>query len=218
MGATILKVSVMLLILLCGIFLLLQNKSIPKIYDIVTYNCEYGLLEWRIRTLEHVVDHFVLVEGQETFQTGQYKDPCVVSKHSKVMHLYVPKSGKSRPWLREKFARQYALQSFSLIGIRNNDIVISADVDEVPRPDIVRLFNGESAILEMDYFRFNLSNKQASPYSHKAVIARAWYYKRANVFRGGKTESVIQNAGWHCSFCFMSDAEIKRKLQMYSHF
>lgn len=195
-----------------------QNQKPPKIYDVVTYNCEYGLLEWRIQMLEHVVNHFVLVEGQETFQTGQYKKPCVITKHPKVMYLYVPKSGKTRPWLREKFARQYALQAFSAIGIQNYDIVISADVDEVPRPEIVQYFSGESATLELEYFKYNLSNKQASPYSNKATIARARHYKRSGVFRGSKTDSVIQNAGWHCSFCFMSDAEIQRKLLMYSHF
>lgn len=213
------QTEVVALCLVLGLFFfwIFSRVQPVKVYDIVTYNCEYGLLEWRLRTLEHVVDVFVLVEGQETFQTGQDKDPCIPRKHPKVRHLYVPRSGKTRPWLRERFARQYALESFSELGITDSDIVISADVDEVPRPQVVQHFNSESATLDLEYCKYNLTNRLPNPYPHKATIARARHYKRAGIFRGSKTDTVIQNAGWHCSFCFMTQHEIQRKLEMYSH-
>lgn len=211
------------LVLLLFFYWILYNVRAIKVYDVFTYNCEHGLLEWRLKTLSRAVDFFIIAEGQETFQRGEPKERCLLSDplylqyKNQILYLQVPPSGKNRPWLREKFARDYCLKALDMFNVHDNDLVISADVDEVPRPEIVTANHIDLLGLELDYFKYNMSNKQPQV-SCKATIGRARHYRKRGLFRDKVClERTIKKAGWHCSFCFMSENEIQRKLETYSH-
>ncbi|GKU11328.1 unnamed protein product [Fusarium langsethiae] len=119
-----------------------------KIYDLFMVNTELDFLEIRVKTLHDYVDHFVIVEAPLTFQGGP-KNLTIrdnwnrfEAHHDKMIYhqLEYPKDFKPlRHWDREDLQRNAMFEQVfpKLTGEQipaQGDVILVADVDEVPRP------------------------------------------------------------------------------------
>ena len=124
------------------------------IYDCFSFFNELDILEIRLNTLNEVVDKFVLVEAPWTHRTGKAK-PLYFAENKnrfapflhKIIHVIVSandlpsiKPGTTEiemGWIRENIQRNCITKG--LTDAKPNDILIIADLDEIPYPDIVKV-------------------------------------------------------------------------------
>lgn len=166
------------------------------LYDCFIFFNELDLLEIRLNELDSIVDKFVIVEADKTFQNTkkgfvfeQNKDRYKKFLH-KIIHikltkypLFLPIINPFSPWKLEFYQRDSIVKG--LVGCRANDIVMISDVDEIPDPNVIKQYldKGINDIygLKMDMFMYYLNNKL--------------------IFDGGsnmcKEES--KNGIWHCT-------------------
>ncbi|MEB0056919.1 MULTISPECIES: DUF5672 family protein [unclassified Variovorax] len=143
-----------------------------KVFDCFTYNGEDDILAARLNELSAVVDFFVIVEADCTFN-GEPKsltfDACDVrfapfaarlryivvhdmpEDEAAAVSGTVQSSQKDwlldKPqtghWVREKFQRNQVMRG--LADADPNDLVMISDVDEIPRADVVCMMRDEVA-------------------------------------------------------------------------
>tara|TARA_Y100000593_G_scaffold4019_1_gene7983 strand:- start:144053 stop:144943 length:891 start_codon:yes stop_codon:yes gene_type:complete len=109
----------------------------------------------------------------------------------------------------------------ALKDCRDDDIIMSSDVDEIPNPKIVR------RVRELEFDRFYTFNQNFYCYYLNVLKERDWGGTRMGSYRMLKDYSYnelranqnisIPNGGWH--FSFMGGAEkVKTKITSYSAF
>jgi beta-1,4-mannosyl-glycoprotein beta-1,4-N-acetylglucosaminyltransferase len=125
------------------VLFLTSTLAHAKVYDCFLFFNEIELLKMRLEELDPVVDHFVLVECAET-QRGTPK-PFYFNENRQVFEKYLHKIThvmvnerypRMELWTRENFQRDCIAR-----GLKNcqaSDIIIISDLDEIPRPEIVR--------------------------------------------------------------------------------
>ena len=134
------------------------------IYDCFTFFNELDLLEIRLNVLKDVVDRFVIVESDRTF-TGRPK-PLVFAENrerfaafsERIIHVVV----RDHPpfvsaWHEESHQRNAIARG--LEGAHDDDVVIVADVDEIPNPEAVRRYAGRPGMVafQQRYFAYYLN-------------------------------------------------------------
>lgn len=113
------------------------------IYDCFTFYNEYELLLWRLKILWDVVDTFVIVEGNSTFQ-NKPKDFNFLKNRA----LFAPYEAKIRyvP-IREKmpYDSNWSIEIYqrnaikdALAGCGDDDIILISDVDEIVAPWLLK--------------------------------------------------------------------------------
>jgi len=210
-----------------------------KIYDCFTFYNETDLLEIRLAELYNKVDHFVIVESNQTFTNrakpwnldlvrfAQYADKIIY-----VQVTDMPNS--SNAWDNEHFQRDAILRG--LTDAAADDIIMVSDVDEIPRAaavDCIRASDQTIFALRMALYNFKLNYMRTTPgqYDIWAMAARrevldtitpstlrnmrfnfmGTAYEHAN--NGCQT---VEHAGWH--FGYMGDRDfLVDKAQSFSH-
>jgi hypothetical protein len=119
------------------LFLTLASFAIQgKVYDCFTFFNELELLEVRLNELNDVVDKFVLVEMNETFQGG--KKPLIFKENQhkfqkfidKIIYIGVDNPIDTKdPWKKEAFQRNQIIRGLS--ECTDDDIILISDVDEI---------------------------------------------------------------------------------------
>ncbi|PHH63359.1 hypothetical protein CDD81_6056 [Ophiocordyceps australis] len=218
-----------------------------KVFDLFMANSELDLIEIRLATLYNHVDYFVIVESLRTFQ-GRPK-PLVVrdnwqrfSKfHDKIIYhvLEFPAGFAPRlTWDYEDLQRDASLEQVlpRLTGSQapvEGDVIIVADVDEIPRPAALLVLR--SCIFPR---RLTLSSRFYY-YSYQfRHMGADWPHPQATIWQGsdktirptklrasdgGSTmgrileSGTLQNAGWHCSSCFATIGDFLNKMASFSH-
>jgi len=150
-----------------------------KIYDCFIFFNELDLLEIRLKTLDKVVDYFVLVEADKTHR-GK-KKPLYYEKNKKrfkrwekkIIHIIVkdmPKIGisygknwkvnsilKGGPWKLEAYQKKQIARG--LKHCDNEDIIMMSDLDEIPRPEkfpeMIKALEGKEKIALFDENFYN---------------------------------------------------------------
>jgi beta-1,4-mannosyl-glycoprotein beta-1,4-N-acetylglucosaminyltransferase len=206
---------------------------VPKLLDCFLYNNERQLLEVRLQLLEHVVDRFVIVWAAETF-TGIRKeggfpwDSKVVQRlKDRIDLVAIDKLQGATAWEKESHSRNSLADG--LRGVASNDLVVVSDVDEIPRPEVLRdLRAGQLRglkVLATDYYNFNINYQLvhglqaawagpvvcdfASFTSPQALRDLRWSHLHDDAH-------MIYEAGWH--FSFLTDTtEVREKLASFSH-
>ena len=166
------------------------------VYDCFIFFNELDLLEIRLNELNNVVDKFVIIEANKTFQNNE--KPYYFEENSarfekfipKIIHiklnkypLFIPIINPFSPWKLEFFQRNSILKG--LVNCKPEDIVIISDVDEIPKPEVLEelLKNGVNEILglKMDMFMYFLNNQL--------------------IYDGGSSMTIEEskNGIWHCS-------------------
>src|SRR3954451_15765755 len=118
------------------------------VWDAILFSNELDLLALRLEVLGPVVDRFVIVEATSTF-TGLPK-PLNFQAHLsrfapwKDRIVYTPvhlNPAADSPWDREREQRS-AVRS-ALTDVEPDDLLLIGDVDELPRPRIVKALSEE---------------------------------------------------------------------------
>jgi beta-1,4-mannosyl-glycoprotein beta-1,4-N-acetylglucosaminyltransferase len=144
------------------------------VYDCFIFFNELDLLEIRLNELNDVVDKFVLVEADRTFQNTP--KPYIFEENKerfskfleKIIHikltkypLFIPIINPFSPWKIEFFQRDSILKG--LVNCKPDDVILISDVDEIPDSEILKrqILRGVHKIygLKMDMFMYFLNNK-----------------------------------------------------------
>lgn len=166
------------------------------VYDCFIFFNELDLLEIRLHELNDVVDKFVLIEANKTFQNNEKPYYFEENKQrfsrflDKIIHvkldsypLFIPLINPFTPWKLEFFQRNSIIK-----GLKNcnpDDVILISDVDEIPKAKVLKqmLANGVNQIygLKMDMFMYFLNNQL--------------------VYDGGSsmTKEQSKDGIWHCT-------------------
>jgi beta-1,4-mannosyl-glycoprotein beta-1,4-N-acetylglucosaminyltransferase len=120
-----------------------------RVFNIIIFNDEIELLLLKLDALDASVDYHVIVEAEQTF-TGKPK-PLHYHVHRelfrrywhKIVHVVIQKlphqdiSETSQIWENEYFSRNSAHDGLISGGVTDGDIIIVADVDEIPYPSAI---------------------------------------------------------------------------------
>jgi len=212
-----------------------------KIYDCFTFYNELDLLELRLAELYDHVDHFVLVEANQTF-TNRPKPYIFLENRErfdkyldKIIHVMInDMPGGDNPWLNEKHQRDSIMHG--LKSSSPEDIIIVTDVDEIPRPEAIEHISKSSEVLfalRMPLFNFKFNYMRATPgeydvwgmackrsaletitTDHLRQLRFGFFDKPWEMKQYGC--EVVEHAGWH--FGYLGDKEyLLDKAQSFSH-
>ncbi|HLO73503.1 MAG TPA: hypothetical protein VK164_06165 [Flavobacterium sp.] len=166
------------------------------VYDCFIFFNELDLLEIRLNELNNVVDKFVIIEANKTFQNNHKPYYFEESKErfsqfsSKIIHikldkypLFIPIINPFTPWKLEFFQRNSIVKG--LANCKPEDIILISDVDEIPKPSVIQNFidKGINEIhgLKMDMYMYFLNNQL--------------------IYDGGSSMSIeeAKDGIWHCT-------------------
>ena len=135
-----------------------------KLYDCFSYWDEDLLLDMRLNILDEHVDYFVVVEGNKTWQNNLKKLKCDIKKFNNFKNkiIYVPVTDLpdgEDPYLRENHQRNAIVNG--LQKANDNDLIIISDLDEIPDPKKINLFDPKKNMqfLNKNIFIINLIYK-----------------------------------------------------------
>jgi beta-1,4-mannosyl-glycoprotein beta-1,4-N-acetylglucosaminyltransferase len=209
-------------------------------------NTELDWLEIRLNSTYNDVDYFVIVEGSMSFQGlgkpltinenlhhfAPYRDKIIYHE------LEYPADFKPiRTWDIEDFQRNAMLDQVlpTLTGDRapvGGDVIIVADVDEIVRPETLRVLR------QCEFPRRLTLRSKFFYYGFQCLhVGKEWQHPQATYYEGSKTikpvnlrngdggfrpaiwfdKADLWNAGWHCSSCFSTMAELLGKMASFSH-
>ena len=176
------------------------------------------LLDLRMNILNKVVDYFVIVEGNKTWQNNTKKFKFKIEKFKKFKKkiIYVKVNdlpdGKN-PWLRENFQRNCI--SRGLQKAREEDLIMISDLDEIPNPSVIKLFKAtmKYAVFQQKlyYYKLNLQSETdplwlgtricIKKYLKSPQWLRELKFKKRPFWRIDKLRlnNILENGGWH--FC-----------------
>lgn len=206
----------------------------PVVWDCFTFHDELALLDFRLRLLDPVVDHFVLIEATRTF-SGEPKSASFAENAgrfgafaSKMRHVLVhdmPVDAIS-PWVRERF--QHAAIWRGLDGLAPDDLVMVGDVDEIPDPAVVRdlrsTLQGPTRLV-MRHFAFAANFELPEAWTDGTIAARGHQLEEpqmallmgdARAVWSAENDHLLPDAGYHLSFLGGEEA-VAAKLRAYSH-
>ena len=209
-----------------------------KVYDLVMINTELDWLEVRLGELASEVDYFVVLESSLDFKDRP--KPLYVQENWKrfskwhhqiihhVLNTTTDPSPKGDAWGREHFTRDAMLtQVFPTLDgekkAQMNDVIIVSDVDEIPRPEVLRSLRNcvfpQRLTLRTSYYRYSFQWLLREP---EWIHPQATYWKGAETIppedlRMGKQDAEVLHAGWHCSSCLSSFQNMAKKVDSFSH-
>ncbi|GAA0160637.1 glycosyltransferase [Lithospermum erythrorhizon] len=199
-----------------------------KVYDAVIFNNEVDMLTIRWKELYPYITQFVLLESNSTF-TGLPKPYFFALNRDQFNFVepqltYATVNGGYRkgenPFFEEAYERVALDRLLGIAGIKDEDLLIMSDVDEIPSAHTINLLRWCDDIPPV--LHLELKN-----YLYSFEFLRADKSWRASVhrYRKGKTKYVhyrqtdylLADAGWHCSFCFRLISDFVFKMKAYSH-
>ncbi|WZH47149.1 uncharacterized protein QYS62_008291 [Fusarium acuminatum] len=217
-----------------------------KVFDMLMVNTELDFLEIHLNTLYDYVDYFIIVESPKSFQGN--KKPLVLKEnwsrfrryHDKIIYheLVFPSTfNPHRAWDYEDLQRDAPFDQV-MLGLEGQqapykgDVIIVADVDEIPRP---------KTLVILRYCDFPRRLTLASKFYYYSFqflhIGPEWQHPQATYYEGRRTlkptnlrngdggfrplrfleRGVLSNASWHCSSCFPTIDQFLNKMASFSH-
>ena len=214
-----------------------------KIIDCFTFYNELDMLEFRFTELNDVVDYFVLVECIKThvnndkelfFENNKKRYSKFLHK---IIHIIVKDNipQTSNPWDIENYQRRCIDQGIKQLDLKNEDIIIISDLDEIPDSNTllsiknykdlygVNRVNGVNEIngvynLVQDLYYYNLNCKSNGKWYHPKILNYGSYNNDPQSIRdwGPKINGQFEKGGWHLSY--FGDIEfIKNKIRNQAH-
>lgn len=208
-----------------------------KIIDTFIFYNELQLLEYRLSILYDIVDYFIIVESKYTFMGINKKLYYDENKNKfekfkdKIIHIVVedikysnPNINKREQWLNETYQRNCIKTGLYKLDIKDEDIIIISDIDEIPNRDILyKVKNGDIKItiqsMKYDFYYYNLNSIIENGWD-KVKILSYNVYKNLNFsiddIRQLNIGDIIKNSGWHLSY-FGDENFIINKIKHFSH-
>ena len=213
-----------------------------KVYDMFMVNTELDWLEIRLGTTYNAVDYFIVVEANRTF-TGLDKPLYVKNNwsklkrfHDKIIYHEVNFPADFNPkdaWETEAFIRhsmfeQVLQKQNGKRKPKQSDVVVVADVDEIPRPETFHTLRAcdfpRRVTLRSRFYYYSFQ------FLHQGLD---WQHPQATFYEGNDTippndlrggvgrdpfeVADVWNASWHCSSCFKTVQEFRIKMESFSH-
>eukprot|EP00250_Pteridium_aquilinum_P001720 c11926_g1_i1 orf=79-1263(+) len=200
-----------------------------RVFDAVIFNNELDLLELRWRELAPFVTRFVLLESNTTF-TGQGKPLWFFENRKRFAFVesqtvYENMAGRilkrgEDPFVLECAQRMHMDKVIKEAGIQQGDLLIMADVDEIPSAHTINLLRWCDDIPNIMHLQMN-----SYLYSFEFLVDKGTWRPSVHVYEPGVTEYdhgrqtdvILADAGWHCSFCLRHIEDIVFKMLAYSH-
>lgn len=193
------------------------------IYDCILYDGELPLLEIRLNEtkLFNQPVTTVIICAKEThtgIQKSDYTEEIKKNFEGFDIFCYVLDNLEGNtPREKEAFQRNQIKTVLGLLAPVDDDIVIIADVDEIPRARCVNLFKPDMnfACLMQEKYAYFLNNIEAGVLWDRCRIM-SWRYlkdKRPEGVRNSGYDFIVTNAGWHYSWV----CDPLRKLRSFSH-
>jgi len=195
-----------------------------KIYDCFSYWDEDLLLEIRLNVLNDIVDYFVIIEGNKTWQNNFKKFRFDIKKFKKFekkiiyIKVYDLPDGDD-PFKRENFQRNSIVRG--LADSSDEDLILISDLDEIPNPEKIYEFNPKKrfAVFKQKHFYYKLNllnidlpNWYGSRICQKKYLKspqwlRSLKFKKRPFWRIDKfrLNNIIENGGWH--FCNLKNPQ-----------
>ena len=210
-----------------------------QIIDCFTFYNELDLLTYRLNILNDVVDYFILVEATDThagFAKSLFYDK---NKHlfekfkDKIIHIIVDDFAFKHPnidftkdnqWENERYQRNCIKKGLDKLRLNKEDIIIIADLDEIPDPNTLLKIKQQNIKLniiklELDFYYYNLHSKFQQKWYHTKMINYDKFIElniSCSDIRMRNNIPIITNGGWHLSY-FGNSQFIQNKLQQFAH-
>ena len=180
------------------------------------------LLNLRFNILNDIVDYFVIVEGNKTWQNNFKKLRFNINNFTKfkkkIIYISVENMPDGlNPWIRENFQRNCITRG--IFKASDNDLIIISDLDEIPNPEAIKKFkiNTKYAVLKQNHYYYKLNlQAEKNPFwlgsrvcVKKFLKSPQWLrnlkFKRYPFWRIDKLRlnNIIEEGGWH--FCNLKD-------------
>ena len=211
------------------------------IYDCFQFFNEEHILDLRLNILNKFVDFFVFVESTTDHQGNPKKLNFDIKKFkkfsNKIIYIIVDDTDEviKKPHEGgESLVEQHQRNSL-MKGLKNcndNDLIILSDIDEIPNPNKINLFNKENKYAvfsqKMYSYKINLLNQTESDWhGSKACLKKnlkspQWLrnlkFKKYPFWRLDKIRNlqIIENGGWHFSY-LQNPENISKKIKSFAH-
>jgi len=210
-----------------------------KIYDCFTFYNENALLGIRLAELYTHVDHFVIVESNQTFTNKAKPWNFDIARYpeyaDKIIYIQVTDMPNSaNPWDNEIHQRNSIMRG--LEHADPQDLVIVSDVDEIVRAEAVQYLRTHDQMLyalrmPLYNFKFNYMRKSPGQYDCWAIATKTstFEYITPNSLRDmrhnfhqvphqyeGNGFEIVEHAGWHFGYLGNNDY-LRDKAQSFSH-
>ena len=194
------------------------------IYDCFSYWDEDLLLDLRLNILDKFVDYFVIVEGNKTWQNNSKKLKFDIKKFDnfKKKIIYIPVTdlpNGDNPYLRENHQRNAIING--LKNAKDDDLIIISDLDEIPNPKKINLFDPKKKYAAFKqkhfYYKFNLQSLKFPNWLGSRICVKKFLkspqwlrnlkFKKRPFWRIDKLRlnNIIEDGGWH--FCNLKTPE-----------
>lgn len=210
------------------------------IYDCFTFFNELDLLEIRLNILNDYVDKFVIVESTRTFNNKKKKLYYEENKErykkfeDKIIHIVMDEFSPEEDigdWTIENSQRNCIMKG--LKNCSDDDIIIISDLDEIPRPELIRQAYNPNKIIafDCDVYNYFLNNyivgyewthgpkmlsyknfkhilddcKLSDTYAIDTKVNKGTTPCRIRLYYGAK-QTHIKKGGWH--FSYMGDVDV----------
>ena len=199
------------------------------------YN-ELDILTYRLNILNNVVDYFVIVEATNTHSGKEkqlfFKENIHMFKmfSEKIIHVVVedlpyknPDTSEGEQWKNEEYNRNCIIRGLNKLDILEQDMIIISDLDEIPDPNVLRMFRGMNTnikcfSLQMDMYYYNLHSRLEILWSASKILSYK-KFKELNISCSDIRKSsfpIFRGCGWHLSY-FGDSTFIKNKIEMFAH-
>jgi len=208
------------------------------IYDTFSFFNELDLLEIRLNELNDVVDKFVICEANFT-HSGLYK-PFNFADHlerfekfnHKICYLPYQKANDSNSWKNEYNQRNYISNTFT--DLKDDDIIILSDLDEIPNKEILENLKVEDGkiynLIQKLYFYYLNVKCTNIIWTGSQIFKLSTFRNSGNCltdFRrsnnlGFQSKNCnvpkvnVDNGGWHFSYLGGID-KVKEKMKSFMH-
>jgi|ERR1700722_347461 len=197
------------------------------IIDCFMFLREFDLLEIRLRELDAVADKFVIVESSRSF-TGNpkpfYFDTQFLRYANwlrKIIRVKVNDTPVSfDPHQREAFERNAIIRG--LPDLKDSDVVMISDVDEIPRAAVVKRYKIEQGVvgLHQSMYRYYINCLTKERWIGTKIVPGSVLKKHPPDFIRWHAEEIgckfIEDAGWHFTSTGGAE-EFKYKLESFAH-
>jgi hypothetical protein len=207
-----------------------------KVYDCFPFFNELDVLEIRLQELWDVVDIFVLAESNMShsgkpkeyiFENNKERFAKYMSKIRRVVVDDMPDTPDS--WVREKYQRWSCTKG--LTDVEVDDIIITSDLDEIPRADAIAMIKEDENdwdryILTIPMFQYKINYMKIHDIAKQPniMVTRARAYTHAQQEREYTFPWVqkpnnlvfIEHAGWHFTY-FGDNNNAITKIQNFAH-
>lgn len=208
----------------------LNGHRVWDCFPYAGYDPEPEILEIRLHELSDIVDYFVLVEAPLT-HSGKTKPLYFQENKSRferfldrIIHVVVTdfppadmtKLGES--WKYERHQRDAIARGLS--GAGDQDIVITSDLDEIPRAKTLKAYDPSMGLvglnLSMHSYWLNMVNRETEYAWVKVLpygLAKTMTHCQIRYTFG---RQILPNGGWHFSY-MGGPKEVIHKIESFAH-